>query len=84
MPDAAMGEMVDIHGVKGLILNIEPKFVKVVIFGDDSLIYQGDIVVKEDNLMLAPVGLSLLGKTVDVLGNRLDKPSEPIDLSTVT
>jgi F0F1-type ATP synthase alpha subunit len=51
-----MGEMVDIHGVRGLILNIEPKFVKVVVFADDSLIYQGDVVIKLNDLMLAPVG----------------------------
>lgn len=70
--------MVDIHGIKGLVLTVDTHTVDVVVFGPDTLIYQGDVVVKLNNLMLAPIGYSLLGKTIDVLGNRLDKSREPI------
>lgn len=56
LSNVALGEMVDIHGIRGLVLSIDVLTVQVVVFGEDTLIYQGDVVVKLDELMQAPIG----------------------------
>jgi len=67
------GEMVEFQsGVKGMALNLESDNVGVVIFGDDRTIREGDIVKRTDTIVEVPVGLGLLGRVVDALGNPID------------
>src|ERR671913_575731 len=68
------GEMVDFPsaGVKGMALNLETDNVGIVIFGDDKGIREGDTVSRTGAIVDAPVGLGLLGRVVDGLGNPID------------
>jgi proton translocating ATP synthase F1 alpha subunit len=67
------GELLVINGnVKGLALNIEKRYVKVVIFASENSVSQGDIVERTDSIVSVPVGMNLLGRIVDALGNPLD------------
>jgi F-type H+-transporting ATPase subunit alpha len=67
------GEMVDFrYGVKGMALNLEKAKVGVVIFGDDRCIKEGSLVKRTNSIVDAPVGLGLLGRVVDGLGNPID------------
>ena len=67
------GEMVEFSsGVKGMALNLENDNVGVVIFGDDRLIKEGDVVKRTKTIVDAPVGKNLLGRVVDALGNPID------------
>ena len=67
------GEMVEFSsGVKGMALNLENDNVGVVIFGDDRLIKEGDVVKRTKAIVDAPVGKNLLGRVVDALGNPID------------
>src|SRR5689334_8579880 len=67
------GELVVLNNtVKGLALNIEKRYVKVVIFGNESSISQGDVVQRTSSIVNVPVGMNLLGRIVDALGNPLD------------
>jgi len=66
------GELVSIGSVKGLALNIEKRYVKVVIFANEAAVGQGDIVTRTSNIVSVPVGMDLLGRVVDALGNPLD------------
>lgn len=67
------GEMVEFDsGVKGLALNLEADSVGVVIIGDDQQITQGDKVKRTGKILEVPTGSSLLGRTVDALGNPID------------
>jgi len=67
------GEMVDFrYGVKGMALNLEKAKVGVVIFGDDRFIREGSLVKRTNSIVDAPVGLGLLGRAVDGLGNPID------------
>ena len=47
-------------------------FVGVVVFGGEDSIKEGDSVKRTGKLMTVPVGKSLLGRTVDALGNPID------------
>jgi proton translocating ATP synthase F1 alpha subunit len=58
--------------VKGLALNIEKRFVKVVIFANEASVSQGDLVERTASIVSVPVGTNLLGRIVDALGNPLD------------
>ncbi|XP_026763137.2 ATP synthase subunit alpha, mitochondrial [Galleria mellonella] len=72
-------EMVEFSsGLKGMALNLEPDNVGVVVFGNDKLIKEGDIVKRTGAIVDVPVGDQLLGRVVDALGNAIDGKG-PID-----
>jgi F-type H+/Na+-transporting ATPase subunit alpha len=67
------GEMVEFpDGTKGMALNLETDNVGIVIFGDDRGIKEGDTVKRTKAIVEVPVGLGLLGRVVDGLGNPID------------
>ena len=53
-------------------LNLEPDNVGVVVFGNDRLIKEGDVVKRTGAIVDVPVGEELLGRVVDALGNPID------------
>merc|ERR1712042_408519 len=66
-------EMVEFSsGLKGMALNLEPDNVGVVVFGNDKLIREGDIVKRTGAIVDVPVGDGILGRVVDALGNAID------------
>lgn len=66
-------EMVEFSsGLKGMALNLEPDNVGVVVFGNDKLISEGDIVKRTGSIVDVPTGPELLGRVVDALGNPID------------
>ena len=67
------GEIVEFsNGVKGMALNLETNTVGTVVFGEDSLIKEGDMVRRTKQTTSVPVGKELLGRVVDPLGRPLD------------
>ncbi len=67
------GEMVEFPGgIRGMALNLESDNVGVVIFGNDRDIKEGDTVKRTGAIVDVPVGLGLLGRVVDALGNPID------------
>merc|ERR1711922_15581 len=66
-------EMVEFSsGLKGMALNLEPDNVGVVVFGNDKLIEEGDVVKRTGAIVDVPVGTELLGRVVDALGTPID------------
>ncbi|KAH7728469.1 mitochondrial ATPase alpha-subunit [Aphelenchoides avenae] len=66
-------EMVEFDsGMKGMALNLEPDNVGVVVFGNDKVIREGDIVKRTGSIVDVAVGEELLGRVVDALGNPID------------
>ena len=67
------GEMVEFPGgTMGMALNLEIDNVGVVIFGSDRDIKEGDLVKRTSSIVDVPVGMGLLGRVVDGLGNPVD------------
>lgn len=56
-----------------MALNLEPDNVGVVVFGNDKLIKEGDIVKRTGAIVDVPVGDQILGRVVDALGKVLLK-----------
>merc|ERR1712096_162957 len=50
----------------------EPDNVGVVVFGNDKLIKEGDVVKRTGAIVDVPVGMEVLGRVVDALGNPID------------
>lgn len=66
-------EMVEFSsGLKGMALNLERDNVGVVVFGNDKLIKEGDVVKRTGAIVDVPVGREMLGRVVDALGNPID------------
>ncbi|MGZ8360547.1 MAG: HAS-barrel domain-containing protein, partial [Allosphingosinicella sp.] len=67
------GEMVEFeNGIKGMALNLEADNVGIVIFGSDTSITEGSSVRRTQTIVDVPVGMGLLGRVVDGLGNPID------------
>ena len=60
------------HGMQGMALNLEPDNVGVVVFGNDKLIKEGDVVKRTGAIVDVPVGEGMLGRVVDALGTPID------------
>ncbi|EEB07479.2 F1-ATPase alpha subunit [Schizosaccharomyces japonicus yFS275] len=59
-------------GIKGMALNLELDTVGCVLFGNDKLVREGDVVKRTGSIVDVPVGPELLGRVVDVLGQPID------------
>ncbi|GAB1372525.1 F0F1 ATP synthase subunit alpha [Candidatus Kapaibacterium sp.] len=67
------------NGVFGMVLNLEEDNVGVMLFGDDSLVKEGDIVRRTNRVASVPVGKELLGRVVNPLGIPIDGKG-PLDI----
>ena len=73
LSDVMYNEMVKFPGgAIGIALNLEEDEVGCVVLGDVSELKEGDEVLTTSKLLSVPVGKSLLGRTVDALGNPVD------------
>src|SRR5512142_397462 len=67
------GELLDFpHDVKGIALNLEEDNVGAVLFGEYTLIGEGDLVQRTKRIMSVPVGPGLVGRVVNALGEPID------------
>ena len=68
-----MSELVEFaSGVIGMVLNLEEDNVGIMLFGEDTLVKEGDIVKRTKRIASVPVGEALLGRVVNSLGVPID------------
>ena len=73
LTDAMLNEMIDLgHGVTGLALNLEETEVGVIILGDYTKLEEGGEARTTGKLLQVPVGMGLLGRVVNTLGEPID------------
>jgi len=60
------------NGVFGMALNLEEDMVGSVLFGEDTLIKEGDIVKRTGKIMSVPVGDALIGRVLNAIGQPID------------
>lgn len=66
-------EMLELpNGVYGMALNLEEDNVGAILFGDDRLIKEGDLVKRTGRVMETPVGEELIGRVVNAIGMPID------------
>jgi proton translocating ATP synthase F1 alpha subunit len=68
------GEMVFLgfSKIQGMVLSLEHDTVSVVIFGNDILLKQGDMVYRTFVIFSIPLSIKLFGRVIDALGNTID------------
>ncbi|NOZ09402.1 MAG: F0F1 ATP synthase subunit alpha [FCB group bacterium] len=64
------------NGVYGMALNLEEDSVGVVLFGETSLVKEGDLVRRTGRIVEVPVGDAMLGRVVNPLGHPIDGKGE--------
>src|SRR5512145_2042666 len=73
LADVMLSEMLDFgNGITGLALNLDESEVGVVVLGDYTRLEEGGEVRGTGKLLQVPVGLGLLGRVVNTLGEPLD------------
>jgi F-type H+-transporting ATPase subunit alpha len=81
LENAMAGELVEFDGgVVGMVLNLEEDNVGVAILGSDTGIQEGHPVKRTGRIVEVPVGLPLVGRVVNSLGQAIDGKG-PIDQS---
>jgi F-type H+-transporting ATPase subunit alpha len=60
------------NGIMGMALNLEEDAVGAVLFGEDSLIKEGDIVKRTGRIMSVPVGEEMRGRVLNAIGQPID------------
>lgn len=77
LSEAMLGEIVEVENKgRGLVLNLSPKSLGIVILGDYSQIKPGDVVKTTGRILSVPVGEKVLGRVIDPLGQPLDGKEE--------
>lgn len=77
MRGAMAGELVELPGgVTGMVQNLRPDEVGIVLMGGETLIKEGDIVRRTGRIMEVPVGEGMLGRIVSALGTAIDGKGE--------
>jgi F-type H+-transporting ATPase subunit alpha len=73
LTDAMLNEMIDLgDGITGLALNLEETEVGVIILGDYTRLEEGSEARTTGKLLQVPVGMALLGRVVNTLGEPID------------
>ena len=73
LTDAMLNEMIDLgNGIMGLALNLEETEVGVIILGDYTQLQEGSEARTTGKLLQVPVGMELLGRVVNTLGEPID------------
>ena len=73
LSNVEVGETVSFdNGVTGIALNLEEDCVGIVLFGKEQSVREGDKVYRTNKIAEVPVGMGLLGRVVDPLGNPID------------
>ncbi len=71
------GELIEFpNGVFGIALNLEEDNVGCILFGDSSLIKEGDQVKRTKRIASMPVGEQMLGRVINPLGQPVDGKGE--------
>jgi F-type H+-transporting ATPase subunit alpha len=70
---AMMGELLEFpNQVYGMALNLEQDNIGCVLFGDETLIKEGDLVKRTNRVVEVPVGEAMIGRIVNPLGQPID------------
>ena len=70
-------ELVELpNGVFGMALNLEEDNVGLVLFGESSLVKEGDLAKRTERIVEIPVGEEMLGRIVNQLGQPVDGKGE--------
>jgi F-type H+-transporting ATPase subunit alpha len=73
LQSAMAGELVTFPGnVSGMVLNLEEDNVGIAVMGEANHVREGDLVRRTGRIVEVPVGMGLLGRVVDALGQPID------------
>ncbi|MCL4458082.1 MAG: F0F1 ATP synthase subunit alpha [Nitrospirae bacterium] len=60
------------NGVFGMALNLEEDSVGAVLFGEDTLVKEGDVAKRTGKIMSVPVGEAMIGRVLNAIGQPID------------
>lgn len=60
------------NGIYGMALNLEEDSVGAVLFGEDTLVKEGNVVKRTGRIMDVPVGEEIIGRVVNAIGQPID------------
>lgn len=78
LKNAFVNELIEFpHNIFGMAFNLEEEEIGCILFGDEKLLKQGNVVKRTKRIMEVPVGEQLIGRVIDPLGCALDGQKNP-------
>jgi len=71
----------NIKYVNGMVVGIEDKLTSIVIFGNERLVKVGDRIMTKGGVVSVMVGMGLLGRIINPLGEVIDDPKKVLDIN---
>jgi F-type H+-transporting ATPase subunit alpha len=71
----------NIKYIDGMIVGVEDKLTSIVIFGNERLVKVGDRIITKGGIVSVMVGIGLLGRVLNPLGDPIDDPNKAIDIN---
>jgi len=71
----------NIKYIDGMIVGVEDKLTSIVIFGNERLVKVGDRIITKGGIVSVMVGIGLLGRVLNPLGDPIDDPNRAIDIN---
>jgi len=62
--------------ISGMVVGIEEKLTSIVIFGNERLVKVGDRIITKGGVVSVMVGVGLLGRVINPLGEPIDDPKK--------
>lgn len=73
MQQVRAGELIDFsNNVQGIVFNLNKDFTDVVLLSSSDCLNEGDFAIQTGNVVKVPVGLGLIGRVVNALGEAID------------
>lgn len=69
------------NNIYGMALNLEEDIVGAVLFGEDTVIKEGDVVKRTGKIMSVPAGEEMIGRVINAIGQPIDGKG-PINAKT--
>jgi len=77
LPNCSYGEVIELEsGLKGMIIEFNPKYAFGIVFGDERKVKVGDMVSSRGSLLNVPVGDGFIGRVVNALAQPVDGKEE--------
>ena len=70
----------NIKYIDGMIVGVEDKLTSIVIFGNERLVKVGDRIITKGGIVSVMVGIGLLGRILNPLGDPIDDPNHIIEI----
>jgi len=75
-----LGSKQNVKYIDGMVVGVEDKYTSIIIFGNERFVKVGDRIITRGGVVAVPVGIGLLGRVINPLGETIDFKNKPLEV----